>query len=403
MEKKEILFKDAAGIETDVLELNMGPQHPATHGVLRLKLWLDGETVVKLEAKIGYLHRGTEKIAEHKTWHQFIPYTDRLDYLAPMSNNLAYVMAVEKLAGIEVPERAQYLRVILAELARIESHLLWYGAHAMDLGAWTAWFYSFREREKVYDLMEEISGQRMNNTYLRIGGLAADVTPKFLDDLKEFLAYFQEKALPELHKLLTDNPIWKARTQGIGVLTLQDVYDYCLTGPIARASGHDWDLRRDAPYLVYERFDFQVPVYTEGDSYARYLVRMEEMAEAARIIEQALAQLPPGPVLADEAKFVPPPKDKIYDSIENLIHHFKITAEGMRIPPGEAYAAVEAPKGELGFYVVSTGEGKPYRVRIRPGTFINLQAIEKMAPGHMVADVITLIGTLDIVLGEIDR
>jgi len=401
--EKDILFRDSAGVETDILELNMGPQHPATHGVLRIKLWLDGETVVKARVMPGYLHRGTEKIAEQKTFHQVIPYTDRLDYLAPLTNNLAYVMAVEKLLGLEVPERAKYIRTLLAELTRIESHLVWYASHAMDLGAWTAWFYGFREREKIYDLLEILTGQRMNNTYLRVGGVAADLNHEFITGLTDFIASFRTKALPELHLMLTDNIIWKKRTQGVGLLTREDVLALSATGPVARGSGLDHDMRRDEPYLVYDRLSFRVPVYTEGDSYARYLVRMDEMEESAKMVEQCLAQLPRGPVLADEAKVIPPPKDRVYDSIENLIHHFRIVSEGFPVPEGEAFVTIEAPKGELGFYIVSDGSPRPYRLHIRASTFINLQTLEKMAVGGLIADVITLIGTLDVVLGEVDR
>ena len=401
--EKEILFKDSAGVETDVIELNMGPQHPATHGVLRIKLWLDGETVVKARVMPGYLHRGTEKIAEHKTFHQILPYTDRLDYLAPLTNNLAYVMAVEKLLGLEVPERAKYIRTMLAELTRIESHLVWYASHGMDLGAWTAWFYGFREREKIYDLLEILTGQRMNNTYMRVGGVAADLNPQFITGLTDFIAFFKTKAMSELHTMLTENIIWKKRTQGVGLLTREDVLALSATGPVARGSGLDHDMRRDEPYLVYDRLGFRVPVYNEGDSYARYLVRMEEMEESVKMIEQCLTQLPKGPVLADEAKVIPPPKDQIYDSMENLLHHFRIVSDGFPVPEGEAMVTIEAPKGELGFYVVSDGSSRPYRLHIRASTFINLQTLEKMAVGGLIADVITLIGTLDVVLGEVDR
>jgi len=310
---------------------------------------------------------------------------------------------VEKLLGLEIPERAVYIRTMLAELTRIESHLVWYASHAMDLGAWTAWFYAFREREKIYDLLEGLTGQRMNNTYLRVGGVAADLNPGFLDELNQFLGYFQTKALPELHTMLTDNPIWKARTQNVGILSKEDVLALSATGPVARGSGLDHDMRRDEPYLAYDKLGFNVPVYTEGDSYARYLVRMDEMAESAKMVEQCVAQLPEGPVLSDDHKVVPVPKDQIYDSMENLIHHFKIESQGFTVPEGEVFVTIEAPKGELGYYVVSDGGTRPYRVRVRPSTFINLQTLEKMAVGGLIADVVTLIGTLDVVLGEVDR
>ncbi len=395
-------FEKETGVKTDVIELNMGPQHPSTHGVMRIVLELDGEVIVKAKPVIGYLHRGTEKIAEHRAYYQVVPYTDRLDYLAPMSNELGYVMAVEKLLGIEVPIRAQFLRVILAELARIASHLVWLGSNANDIGAVTVFLYAFREREKIYDLLEAVSGQRMNNAFLKIGGLMGDVPEGWIDEVKKFIKQFPEK-LKDPDGLLTKNKIWKERTEGIGVIPRDLAIDLSLTGPPLRASGVKRDLRKDTPYLVYDQFDFDVPVETAGDVYARYLVRMEEMRQSVRIIEQAIEKLPGGPVLIDNYKIVPPPKDKVYRDIPELIHHFKLISEGFHPPKGEVYFAVEAPKGELGYYIVSNGSNKPYRLRIRPPSFVNLQALEYILPGHLIADAVAIIGSLDPVFGEVDR
>lgn len=398
----ELPKDQVSGVKTDILELNMGPQHPSTHGVLRLVLRLQGETVVEARCVIGFLHRGTEKIAENLMYQQVIPYTDRLDYLAPLSNNLAYVLAVEKLLGVEVPERAQYLRVILAELSRIESHLVGIGSNAMDAGAATVFLYAFREREKIYDLLEEITGQRMNNAYLRVGGLMADFPRGVEEKIQAFVRQFY-KALAEIEGLLLKNDIWLARTKGVGVLPPDLAINLGASGPVLRGSGVKRDLRKDEPYLVYDRFDFEVPVGENGDAWDRYWVRIEEMRQSARIIEQALDQLPEGDVLINDFKIVPPPRDRVYRSIEEMIHWFKLVSEGFSPPPGEVYAAVEGPKGELGFYIVSDGGPKPYRVRIRPPSFMNLQVLEHILPGHMVADAVVIIGSLDPVFGEVDR
>ncbi len=386
----------------EIMTVNMGPQHPSTHGVLRMVIELDGEVIQKITPHIGYLHRGVEKLSEHRTYHQTLPLTDRLDYLAPMSNNLGYVLAVEKLLGIEVPERAQTVRVILAELTRLKSHLVWIACHALDIGAMTVFIYAFREREKVMELYEKISGARMTSNYFRVGGLSAEVYDGFEKDVREILDTFPGY-FDMYEGLLTKNTIWLQRTVGNGVISAEDAIDYGITGPALRGSGVDWDLRRDNPYCGYEKYSFKVPVGEKCDTFDRYKVRLVEMREAVSIIRQALDSLKPGPILADAPKVCYPPKEQVYNSIEGLIHHFKIASEGFPVPEGEVYQSVEAPKGELGFYIVSDGGNKPYRMRIRPPSFVNLGAIEKMAKGSMIADLVAVIGTLDIVLGEIDR
>jgi NADH-quinone oxidoreductase subunit D len=386
----------------EVMTLNMGPQHPSTHGVLRMVIELDGEVIQKITPHIGYLHRGVEKLSEHRTYHQTIPLTDRLDYLAPMSNNLGYVLAVEKLLGIEIPERAQTIRVIMAELTRLKSHLVWLACHALDIGAMTVFIYAFREREKIMELYEKLSGARMTSNYFRVGGLSKDVYAGFEKDVREIIDTFPDH-FDTYEGLLTKNTIWLQRTIGNGVISAEDAIDYGITGPALRGSGVDWDLRRDNPYSGYEKYDFKIPTGTNCDTYDRYKVRLIEMREAVKIIKQAIDSLKPGPILADAPQVCYPPKEAVYDTIEGLIHHFKIASEGFPVPAGEVYQSVEAPKGELGFYIVSDGSAKPYRMRIRPPSFVNLQAIEKMAKGFMIADLVAVIGTLDIVLGEIDR
>ena len=387
---------------TEIMTVNMGPQHPSTHGVLRLVIELDGEIIQKITPHIGYLHRGIEKLSEHRTYHQIIPLTDRLDYLAPMSNNLGYVLAVEKLLGIEVPERAQTIRVILAELTRLKSHLVWIACHALDIGAMTVFIYAFREREKVMELYEKLSGARMTSNYFRVGGLSSELYDDFEKDVREILDTFPGY-FDTYEGLLTKNTIWLQRTIGNGVISAEDAVDAGITGPALRGSGVDWDLRRDNPYSGYEKYQFQVPVGEKCDTFDRYKVRFVEMREAVKIIRQALDSLKPGPILADCPQVCYPPKDSVYNTIEGLIHHFKIASEGFPAPEGEVYQAVEAPKGELGFYLVSEGGNMPYRMRIRPPSFCNLSAIEKMAKGAMIADLVAVIGTLDIVLGDIDR
>lgn len=387
---------------TEIMTVNMGPQHPSTHGVLRLVVELDGEIIQKITPHIGYLHRGVEKLSEHRTYHQTLPLTDRLDYLAPMHNNLGYVLAVEKLLGIEIPERAQTVRVIMAELTRLKSHLVWLACHALDIGAMTVFLYAFRERELIMDIYEKLSGARMTSNYFRIGGLSRDVYEGFEKDVREIVDTFPGH-FETYEGLLTKNTIWLNRTVGNGVISAEDAVNYGITGPALRGSGVDWDLRRDNPYSGYEKYDFQVPVGKNCDTFDRYKVRLVEMREAVKIIKQALDSLKPGPILADAPQVCYPPKDAVYNSIEGLIHHFKIASEGFPVPEGEVYQGVENPKGELGYYLVSDGSTKPYRMRIRPPSFVNLGAIEKMSKGAMIADLVAVIGTLDIVLGEIDR
>lgn len=387
---------------TEKMILNMGPQHPSTHGVLRLVLELDGEIITKITPDIGFLHRGVEKLSEHRTYHQVLPLTDRLDYLAPMSNNLGYILAVEKLLEIEVPERAKAIRIILAELTRLKSHLVWLACHALDIGAMTVFIYAFRERETIMETYELISGARMTSNFFRAGGLSMDVPPEFEKKVRDFIDSMPGY-LDQYEGLLTTNPIWLKRTIGNGVISAEDAIDIGITGPALRGSGVDWDLRRDDTYAGYDEYQFQIPVGEKCDTFDRYKVRLVEMRESCKIITQALDRLKPGPVLADAPKVCYPPKENVYNSIEGLIHHFKIASEGYPVPAGEVYQGVEAPKGELGFYIVSDGSSKPYRMRIRPPSFVNLQAIEKMAKGSMIADLVAVIGTLDIVLGEIDR
>lgn len=387
---------------TETMTLNMGPQHPSTHGVLRLVLELDGEVITKITPHIGYLHRGIEKLSEHRTYHQILPLTDRLDYLAPMSNNLGYILAVEKLMAVEVPERAETIRIIMAELTRLESHLVWIACHALDIGAMTVFIYAFRERETVMEIYELISGARMTSNYFRVGGLSQDVPDDFVKKVSDFIDVMPGY-LDQYEGLLTTNPIWLKRTVGNGVISAEDAIDLGLTGPALRGSGVDWDLRRDNPYSGYEKYQFKVPMGENCDTFDRYKVRLIEMREACKIVRQALDRLKPGPVLADCPQVCYPPKESVYNSIEGLIHHFKIASEGFPAPEGEVYQGVEAPKGELGFYIVSDGGNKPHRLRIRPPSFVNLQSIEKMSVGFMIADLVAVIGTLDIVLGEIDR
>jgi NADH-quinone oxidoreductase subunit D len=389
---------------TETMTINMGPQHPSTHGVLQLILELDGEIVVKATPHIGFLHRGTEKLSEYRTYHQVIPLTDRLDYLAPMSNNLGYVLAVEKLLGITelIPARANNIRVIMAELTRIKSHLVWLATHALDIGAMTVFLYAFREREEIVDIYEKVSGARMTSNYFRVGGLSADlpdgiepVIRKFAEDMTGHLETYEG--------LLTGNKIWTKRTKNVGVISGQAAIDIGLSGASLRGSGVDWDLRRDAPYCNYDEYDFEVPVRTEGDVFARYKVRLDEMRQSCRIILQGLDKLKPGPILAACPQICLPPKKDVVNTIEGLIHHFKIITEGFKPEKGEVYVGIEAPKGELGYYLVSDGSVHPYRMKIRPPSFVNLQALPQMVEGSLLADVIATIGTLDIVLGEIDR
>jgi NADH-quinone oxidoreductase subunit D len=390
------------GMRRDTMTINMGPQHPSTHGVLRLILTLDGETIVKAEPEIGYLHTGIEKTAESKSYFKALVVTDRMDYLAPLCNNLGYSLAVEKLLGIEVPERALYARVILAELQRIASHLVWLGTSALDLGAQSVFLYCFREREIILDIFELCSGVRMMTSYIMPGGLQADLPPKFAERVRAFLELFPAR-LREYHDLLTNNRLWLDRTRGVAVLSAEDAVKFGCSGATLRGSGVAYDVRKFFPYGGYERFDFEIPVGTNGDVYDRYLVRMLEMEQSLRIIQQALDALPGGPWQVDDHKIVPPPKWEISSNMEALIHHFKLYTEGYRPPAGEVYVRTESPKGELGFYIVSDGSAKPYRMHVRAPSFANLQALPTMIQGMLFADVVAAIGSIDIVLGEVDR
>jgi NADH-quinone oxidoreductase subunit D len=382
--------------------LNMGPQHPSTHGVLRLLLEIDGETIVRIMPDIGYLHTGIEKTCEAKFYQQVVPLTDRIDYLCPMTNNLAYCLAVEKLLGLEIPPKAQWIRVMLNELTRINSHLVWLGTHAMDIGAMTVFLYCFREREDVLRLFEAVSGQRMMTSYFRIGGLALEPPLGFFDRVKSFNDRFPAN-IDEYESLLTSNPIWTGRTKGIAYLSAEDAVALCATGPTLRASGVDVDLRRDKPYSGYEKFQFNVPVSNDGDVFARYVVRVRELRESQKIVKQALEGIPEGPVKADAPHVVLPDREKMKTQMEALIYHFKIVTEGFTVPEGEVYMPIESPRGEMGYYVVSDGTPKPYRVHMRSPSFANLQTLRKMCEGRLIADVVAAIGSIDIVLGDCDR
>lgn len=391
------------GAETMVL--NIGPHHPSTHGVLRLVAELDGETVVKVAPDVGFLHTGIEKNMEFKTYQKALVMTDRTDYLAPLSNNLSYALAVEKLFECEIPERVQVIRVLMAELTRIGSHLVWLGTHALDLAAMSVFLYAFREREQILDIFELVSGARMMTSYIRVGGLAYDLTPDFLPTVKAFLKIFPSH-IDEYEDLLSNNPLWLERTVDVGVITAQDAIAYGLTGGNLRASGVSYDMRKMVPYTGYETYDFEIPVGQNGDIYDRYQVRMAEMRQSVRICQQAverLEQIGPGPYMTLDRKIAPPPKSEITHSMEALIHHFKLWTEGFKPPRGDAYVAIESPRGIHGTYVVSDGGPKPYRVHFRPPSFINLQALPHMAQGRLVADLVALIASLDPVLGEVDR
>jgi len=398
-------------VQGEKMVLNMGPSHPATHGVLRIVLELDGELITKADPDVGYLHRGDEKIAENMTYTQFIPYTDRLDYLAPLANNVAYALAVEKLLGIEkdLPPRCQYIRVMCTELARISSHLLGLGAFAMDLGAVTVFLLSFTEREKIYNLAEAASGARFTTSYTRIGGLMRDIPPTWLDQCKKFCDEFIP-ALDELETLLTRNRIWVDRVRGLAVISKSDAIDYALSGPNLRGSGVEWDLRKRQPYLCYPDLEFDIPVGAVGDCYDRYLVRMEEMRQSVRILQQCVRKIPGGaenraqePVNVSNGKVVLPPKQKVLTRMEELIHQFMLVTEGMNCPPGEVYFGHENPKGELGFYINSKGGGTPYRMKIRSPSFVNLSIIPKIFTGCLISDTVAILGSLDFVMGECDR
>jgi NADH-quinone oxidoreductase subunit D len=392
----------AEGASDQHMVLNMGPQHPSTHGVLRLVLEIDGEIIVRVYPEIGYLHTGIEKTCEAKFYQQVVPLTDRIDYLSPMANNLCYCLAVEKLLGLEIPEKAQWIRVLLAELTRLNSHLVWLGTHAMDIGALTVFLYTFREREEIQRLFEAVSGQRMMTSYFRIGGLAMEPPLDYFARIQAFIKTFPEK-IDEYSNLLTGNPIFANRLKGVGHLSAEDAIALGVTGPPLRASGVDFDLRRDMPYSGYEKFQFQVPISTVGDTWARYEVRLVEMRESVKIIQQALDGMPEGAIKADAPKIVLPDREKMKTQMEALIHHFKIVTEGFAVPAGEVYQAIESPRGQMGYYVVSDGTAKPYRVHMRNPSFATLQAMETMCKGRLLADLVAVIGSIDIVLGEIDR
>ncbi len=414
---QEIEVKDAAAraaaavaasetpdLQAEKMVLNMGPSHPATHGVLRIVLELDGEIITKAVPDVGYLHRGDEKIAENMTYTQFIPYTDRLDYLAPLSNNVAYVLAVEKLMGIDkaLPPRCQYIRVICCELARISAHLLGLGAFAMDVGALTVFLHTFTEREKIYNLIEAMTGARFTTSYTRIGGLSRDLPPGWVEQCRKFLDEVVVN-FDESEKLLTRNRIFVDRTRDLGVIPKEVAIDYGLSGPNLRGSGVDFDLRKAHPYLVYDQLEFDIPVGSVGDCYDRYLVRMEEMRQSVRILRQCLDRLPGGPVNVPDGKTVLPPKEKVLTKMEELIHQFILVTQGVDAPPGEVYFGAENPKGELGFYINSKGGGTPHRLKIRAPSFVNLSILPYLLPGHMMSDTVSILGSLDFVMGECDR
>ena len=407
----EFTFPDSAAktlsalpeFETEKMSLSMGPSHPSTHGVLRLQMELDGEVLTKCDPVLGYLHRGDEKIAENMTYNQFVPYTDRLDYLAPLANNVAYVIAVERLAKLEVPARCQAIRVICCEMARISSHLLGLGAYGIDTGAWSVFMYSFTEREKLYKLFEELTGARFTTSYTRVGGVSRDVPPGWTDKVLAFCDQFSP-ILEETLKLLTRNKIFMDRTVDVGVISKEDAISYGLTGPNLRGSGVPLDLRKDKPYSGYEQYEFDVPVGQKGDCYDRYLVRGEEMRQSVRIIKQAIAKFPEGDWYAKDAvRIFAPPKSKVLSSMEELINNFMIVTEGPLMPAGEVYFEAENPKGALGFYIVSKGGGVPWRMKIRSPSFCNLSILPKVCTGEMVSDVVSILGSLDFVMGECDR
>jgi NADH-quinone oxidoreductase subunit D len=382
--------------------LSMGPQHPSTHGVLRLVLELDGETVVRAIYDIGYLHTGFEKSFEFLTYSQDITLTDRIDYLAPLSNNLAFCLATEKLLDLEIPAKAQFIRVILTELTRIQSHLVWLGTHAIDIGAMSVFLYCFREREDILRIFEMMSGQRMMTSYFRIGGLALEPPLGWTDRVEKFIKKFPAK-IDEYEGLLTRNPIWMVRTQGVGVIDPEDAVAYGVSGPSLRGSGVKWDVRKAQPYSSYDKFNFDIPTRSEGDVYARYLVRLAEMRESVKIVRQALDGLPEGPIKANAPHIVMPDRESMKTSIEALIYHFKIVTEGFHPPVGEVYQSIESPRGELGIYMVSDGSPRPFRCHVRAPSFANLQALPKLIEGRLIADVVACIGSIDVILGEIDR
>ena len=394
--------RNEQGIETRHMLLHMGPSHPAMHGVIHLTLELDGETIIDGDTEIGYLHRGFEKEAESHTYTQVIPYTDRLNYVSPLINNVGYVMAVEKLFDVQVPERCQYIRVIVSELSRLTDHLTCIAANAMELGAFTVFFYFIKAREEIYKLIETVCGARLTTTYTRVGGVMADLPEGFAEHLARVLQVTQEQ-MRDVEHLLAKNRIFYDRMRGTGIITPDDALALSFTGPVLRSTGVNFDVRKATPYLIYDRLDFDVPLGEQGDNYDRYLVRMEEMRQSLRIIAQCMAQLPDGPVQIDDPRMTMPPKAEVYGTIEGLMNHFKLIIDGIKPPPGEAYVAVEGANGELGFYVVSDGTGRPYRCRVRPPCFALMQGLQKMLKGGMVADIVATFGTINMIAGENDR
>ncbi|MBX3319277.1 MAG: NADH dehydrogenase (quinone) subunit D [Nitrospira sp.] len=392
----------ASSHRREELLLNMGPQHPSTHGVVRVVLELDGERIIKATPDLGYLHRGVEKLAEGLAYMQIIPHTDRLDYVCAMANNYAYVRAVEKLLGITIPERAEYIRTIVAEMQRIVGHLFWLGAQALDIGAMTVFFWTFREREILLDMFERLCGARLTLNYYRIGGVDSDFTPELVDQLNAFLETFPTK-VDEYESLLSSNRIWLGRTKHIAVISGEDAINFGMTGPTLRGSGVAYDVRKLEPYGVYHKVDWEVPVGKNGDTYDRYWIRVEEMRQSARIIKQCLEQMPPGQIIGEEPQYIPPPKQQVMRDMESLIHHFIIFTQGFKPPKGETYCATEAPKGELGFFIISDGSPRPYRLKIRSPSFIHMGAFDYMARGYLISDIITIFGTYDVVMGECDR
>lgn len=409
-EEHRPFLKEAEGLPTDVkavrrqeeLLLNMGPQHPATHGVLRMVLELEGERIAKATPDLGYLHRGVEKLCEGLAYQQIIPHTDRLDYICSMTNNYAYVRAVEKLLSLTIPPRAEYIRTVVAEMQRIIGHLFWLGTQALDIGAMTVFFWTFREREVLLDLFEKLCGARLTLNYYRIGGVDSDFTPDLVQRLGAFLDTFPDH-LHEYDELLLTNRIWLARTKHVAVISAEDAINFGCTGPVLRGSGVAYDVRKAAPYGAYDQVEWEVPVGKNGDTYDRYWVRLEEMRQSAKIIRQCLAQMPEGPIIGDAPQIIPPPKEKVMRDMESLIHHFIIFTQGFKPPKGETYCASEAPKGELGFFIVSDGGPKPYRMKIRSPSFVHLGAFDHMARGYLIADIVTIFGTYDVVMGECDR
>lgn len=395
-------IKKELDIKTEKMIVNMGPSHPITHGTLHIILELEGETIVGSETRIGYLHRGVEKLGENRTYQKFIPFTDRMNYTSAINNNVGYTLAVEKLLGIQSPPRAQVIEVIACELGRIADHIVCVGINAVDIGAFSAFLYLFKYREFIYDIFERMTGGRLTTSYTRIGGVKRDLDDKTIELIRQFIKEFP-KAVDELESLLTKNRIWYDRTRGVGEFTAEQAISYGYTGPCLRACGVEWDLRKIQPYLGYENYEFEVPIGTRGDVYDRYLVRVEEMRQSVKILEQAIENLPEGPIIVEDPRIALPPKEEVYNTIEGLICHMKLVMEGVKPPSGEIYSATEAANGELGFYIVSEGEARPYRIRVRPPCFPIFSSFDEQVKGHMIADAVAILGSLNIIAGELDR